>query len=144
MLQSKCQTPPFINTMRLSEPTGSLRFHSFQTLFFVVSFVFLNTRLGVGDSGFTERRFPGARLSDQRWRLRADVPLGQRGAALQDRQSPGQIEWDQGAQHSNMIFCPVKFLLTLFNQSIIFPIFVSWRQQSLICSCHFILSIIII
>lgn len=80
--------------MRLSEPTGSLRFHSFQTLFFVVvaCFVFLNARLGVGDSGFTERRFPGARLSGQRWRLRADVPLGQRGAALQDRQSPGQVE----------------------------------------------------
>lgn len=54
--------------------------------------MFLNVRPGVGDSGFTERRFPGARLSDQRWRLRADVPLGQRGAALQDRQSPGQVE----------------------------------------------------
>lgn len=54
--------------------------------------VFFNSPPGVGDSGFTERRFPGARLSDQRWRLRADVPLGQRGDALQDRQSPGQIE----------------------------------------------------
>lgn len=50
--------------------------------------------LGVGDAGFTEWRFPRARFSDQRGRLRDDLSMGQRGAALQDQQSPGQIQRD--------------------------------------------------